>query len=163
MANVWKDQKAALIAMIFLAIAMMLYPSIVLGGLDSILDWEGTGGNLTTVFPQLSTIVPIFGMLFLVVIVFAALALIVIGGLKAYKEEEKGQMLIMSMVLILIFLMVYTIVLDAIDTALQSPNLDAYTGLESILQIVPLIVFVTLGFEIIGLIGGAAYKTVKQK
>ncbi len=163
MTNVWKDQKLAIMAIVFLAITMMLYPSVVLAGLDSILDWEGTGGNLTTVFPTLGGIVPIFGMLFLVVIVFAALSMIVMGGIKAYKAEEKGQMLILAMVLIMVFLMIYTIVLDAIDEALQAENLASYTGLESILQIVPLIVFVVIGFEIVGLIGGAAKQAIKQK
>ena len=44
MTTIWKDQKPALLAMIFLAISLMLYPTVVLGGLDSILDWTGTGG-----------------------------------------------------------------------------------------------------------------------
>ena len=163
MTTIWKDQKPALLAMIFLAISLMLYPTVVLGGLDSILDWTGTGGNLTTVFPQLSSIVTIFAMLFLVTIVFAALALIVMGGVKAYKGEQAGQMLIMGMIMIMIFLMMFTIVLDAVDEALASANLASYTGLESILQIVPLLVFVVIGFEAVGLIGGGAYQSVKGK
>ena len=157
MTSLWKDQKPALMAMIFLAIAMMLYPSVVLGGLDNIMNWTGTGGNLTTVFPQVESIVSIFAILFLIVIVFAALGLIVMGGLKAYKGEEAGQMLIMGMIMILIFLMMFTIVLDAVDEALQSGTLDSYTGLEAILELVPLLVFVVIGFECVGLIGGAAY------
>ncbi len=162
MTSLWKDQKPALLAMIFLAIAMMLYPTVILEGLDQILAWTGTGGNLTAQFPQVESIVTIFAMLFLIAIVFAALSLIVMGGVKAYRGEEAGQMLIMAMIMILIFLMMYTIVLDGVDEALQSANLASYTGLEAILTIVPLLVFVVIGFECVGLIGGSAYTMYKK-
>ena len=54
--------------------------------------------------------------------------------------------MLLGIVMIAIAFVIFPIVLDATDTVLASANITTYTGLQSVVKIAPLIVFVGLLF-----------------
>jgi len=143
--------------MLGLVIAMLVFPMVVTS-VDGIMGWTGTGGNISQ-FTGLASIAPIVPLIILVVVVFALL-----GGavVQSYITAKKGDNwnfgIIMGLIMMVISLTFYTIILDSVATVLASANIGDYTGLESVLKIVPMLILVVIAFSGVGLAGYSGAK-----
>lgn len=139
------------IAMIFLAVGFIIYP-IVLDATDAILAWTVTiGVNVYDIedFTGLGAVTGITPLLILLGFVTAG-AITGFMGYKMVKTQSGGtlspgslMMLGIGLIFISVALIIYPVVLDGVAQALDAAIVAAaYTGLEPILRVTPLIVLV---------------------
>jgi len=157
MGDILRRNMDIVVGLIMLAILFILFPTLVVTGSDTIIDWTGTGGSTIGNFTGLEAIVSIGPMLVFVAVLFAGLGSVAVGGVRTVTEGHAGMGMLLGVIVIGICLTVYPIVLDGTNELLNSAGIASYTGLEALAKIAPLMVFVSMLFTGIALIGYGAY------
>jgi hypothetical protein len=146
--------------MIITALLFIVFP-VLLTTVGTVMDWTGDGGNITQ-FTGLDSVLPIAPMLIFVAIMFGSVGLTVYGGVKSAREGRLGIALLLSVIMIAIGFLFYSIVLDGADTLLNDADINDYTGLADVVGIAPLLVLVTYIFGSIAVGGYATYRRIKR-
>lgn len=147
--------------MIVTALMFIVFP-ILLTTIGTVMSWTGSGGNITQ-FTGLDSVLPIAPMLIFVALMFGSVGLTVYGGVKTAQQGKLGIALLLSLIMIAIGFLFYSIVLDGADTLLNDANIGNYTGLADIVGIAPLLVLVTYVFGSIAVGGYATFERVKGR
>lgn len=147
-------------SMVFQAVFFIVF-AIILEATNSITTWTGTGGNLTTVFPTTSSIVPIIPLIIFVILEFGALAGAAWGAKKTAEEEKLGVAMIMSVIMLAVGLIMFKIILTSAAALLGNAYMSAYTGLESVVEIAPMLILISYVFESVGTAVYAGYRSAK--
>lgn len=154
----------ALMGLILTAVAFVLFP-IVMEGTEAIMGWtaQGNASQNITQFTGLEAIVGIAPMIVFVFVVFAGIGIAAYGGYKTAVGGRVGMAMLLGLIMIAISFIVYPIVLDGCQELLDTIDASAYeyTGLEAIVGIAPLLVFVSMLFGGIGVGAYAGYKKMK--
>jgi len=149
-------------SMVFQAVFFIVF-AIILEATNSITSWTGTGGNLTTVFPTTSSIVPIIPLIIFVVLEFGALAGAAWGAKKTAEEEKLGTAMILAVIMLAVGLIMFKIILTAAATLLGNTYMSSYTGLKSVVEIAPMLILISYVFESVGTAVYAGYRASKGK
>ena len=144
--------------MVMTAILFLVFP-ILMDTIGTVMSWTGTGGNISQ-FTGLESVLPIAPLIIFVAIMFGSVGLTVAGGIKA-SSGKLSVALIMSVIMIAIGFLFYSIVLDGAAALLNDADIADYTGLSSVVGIAPLLVLVTYVFGAIAIGGSAAYSKLK--
>lgn len=154
----------ALMGLIMIAIAFVLFP-IVIEGTETIMGWTGDSGGNITEFTGLESVVSIAPMIVFVFVVFGGIGVSAYGGVQAAQSGKVGMALLLALIMIAISFVVYPIVMDGTDSlqvAIEASSYT-YTGLDAIVGIAPLLVFVSMLFGGIGLGAYTGYKQIKKR
>lgn len=154
-----KGHSAIWWGMVITAILFILFP-IIMTMTNLVMDWTGGSGGNISQFTGLESIVSIAPLVIFVFFVFGNVAFTTYGAIKASGGKLSTALLI-SLVMIAVGFLFYMLVLDGADALLDDANIGDYTGLESVVSIAPLIIFVSYIFGAVGTTAYAASKKIK--
>lgn len=149
-----KNWMGLIISIVMLTIAFVLFP-IVLDGTASI-----TGHTHVSTFTGLSNVANIGPLVLFVMLLFGSG---IVGGMSvrgltgrgtgmtsASLTGGQGMKVVIGLVMIAITFFIFPIIMDGCKTILTDANIASYTGLDNLVKVTPLLLYVGLLF------GGAA-------